>query len=478
MMKSVRLCSVMLSSLLLINISFAQKTFNTSWRGGDGNWTNGALWTRGVPPNNSASSSYNVKIDTPNSSSSIVTMDQNAAINSLKIESHAQLFTEVGYSLTATSLDNAGSITNCSLVGYLECGENSINVSGGVHNSGTIQNNGNMSVGTVHNSGIWMNGGLAFLPSLTTTNISGDLHNTGSFSVECDYSPGCGQLGVEGRIYNSGSLTIVQGSVWATSITNTGDIGMAGPTYNSFLSTSGDFNNRGNFGSSWDTTQVGRDLINSGTMIFTTNDDLIVGRNLTNSGKISGAFHSFEIGGEFTNKGTFDASSYTSSTLVVTGTLNNSGSFVSETATTLGGTVQNSGTIDIPNFTQNGNYIEQFLTTSQFGTLNANSIELGGVLDFRYGDEFSPSLGQTFDIFTFTPGELDGAFSSLLHNRFNGGEWMFDVNYDNPEGRIFLTVVDAPTNTPEPSSLFLLVTGLAGLVLAATRQCFLGAKAL
>jgi hypothetical protein len=72
-----------------------------------------------------------------------------------------------------------------------------------------------------------------------------------------------------------------------------------------------------------------------------------------------------------------------------------------------------------------------------------------------------PTLGQTFIFASFAPGELNGFFSSLLGNSFNNDLWMFDVDYDNNDGEILLTVVDKNSRqVPEPAAWALLISTL------------------
>jgi hypothetical protein len=71
-----------------------------------------------------------------------------------------------------------------------------------------------------------------------------------------------------------------------------------------------------------------------------------------------------------------------------------------------------------------------------------------------------PTLGQQFVFATFAPGELFGRFTSIIGNSFNNDLWMFDIDYDNHDGQILLTVVQKPHGVPEPTSLLLLASGL------------------
>src|SRR5580692_10804972 len=68
--------------LALVGTSGAQRktTINASWKGGTGNWNVSSDWSPGGVPNN-GTNTYNVTIDS--GGTDVVTLNQNAVINSL-----------------------------------------------------------------------------------------------------------------------------------------------------------------------------------------------------------------------------------------------------------------------------------------------------------------------------------------------------------------------------------------------------------
>ena len=129
---------------------------NSSWNGGTGNWSDLGNWNPAAVPNNSGSTTYDVKIGAPNSN---VTMDVlNDTIDNLTLSSKNSLAINAGDGLSL--------------------------VSGTSRNSGTINVLGSLSndlgdaftnIGTIDNSGAFNNTG-------TTTN-RGTLNNAGSGTV-------------------------------------------------------------------------------------------------------------------------------------------------------------------------------------------------------------------------------------------------------------------------------------------------------
>ena len=114
---------------------------------------------------------------------------------------------------------------------------------------------------------------------------------------------------------------------------------------------------------------------------------------------------------------------------------------------------------------------------TSFGAVNADSsVVLGGSLDLRFisGYQSTVTNADTFTLLTLTAGTLSGAFANVG----NGGTlWTLDglgsfrVNYG--AGSAFAAnsvVLSHVVAVPEPSTWALLATGLAALLLRATRR--------
>ena len=96
---------------------------------------------------------------------------------------------------------------------------------------------------------------------------------------------------------------------------------------------------------------------------------------------------------------------------------------------------------------------------------------LSGALDFTVLDGFTPSIGDAFTFLTF--GSLSGDFSSIVFTNWTCpvGAICQDVLAENADGSGSLTleITQAPpVNTPEPTSVFLVTSGLTA--------CFIGRR--
>src|SRR5258707_3954456 len=98
---SVAVYLALFGAIGLPSITFGQT--NTTWKGGSGNWSNPANWTSGVPNGN-----FNALIDGGNAAVSPVTLDINASIVNLTVDSDDSLTLKHGTILTVTG----GCITN------------------------------------------------------------------------------------------------------------------------------------------------------------------------------------------------------------------------------------------------------------------------------------------------------------------------------------------------------------------------------
>src|SRR5258708_34389323 len=98
---SVAVYLALFGAIGLPSITFGQT--NTTWKGGSGNWSNPANWTSGVPNGN-----FNALIDGGNAAVSPVSLDINASIVNLTVDSDDSLTLNNATILTVTG----GSITN------------------------------------------------------------------------------------------------------------------------------------------------------------------------------------------------------------------------------------------------------------------------------------------------------------------------------------------------------------------------------
>jgi len=198
---------------------------NDIWTGGPGNWSNASMWSAGLP-----NASDNALIDNGNSKVSSVTLDINAAINNLTIDSDDSLHFNPGTSLTvgggaisnaglmvvtggsnantvlalnaSTTLSGGGTVTlayngSGSGAGYIEQG------AGGV----TLRNVDN----TIDGTGIIGNGGLTLV-------------NQSKGTIDADVSGSGLTLNGSGGVTNTGLLEATSGGILAinTAVNNAG----------------------------------------------------------------------------------------------------------------------------------------------------------------------------------------------------------------------------------------------------------------
>src|SRR5712692_69191 len=188
--------------LLCPSSALGQTTDN--WKGGSGNWSVSSNWSAGVPNGN-----FNVFIDNGNALASPVTLDMNAAINNLTIDSDDSLAISDNHALTVngSSISNAGNISlnsgnnpteliigsstvTLSGAGTLTMGNNANNLifcsvgSNTFKNQETIQGAGNIGDGqmTLSNSGT-INANAGSGQNALIIQTSGGTTNTGTIEA-------------------------------------------------------------------------------------------------------------------------------------------------------------------------------------------------------------------------------------------------------------------------------------------------------
>jgi endonuclease/exonuclease/phosphatase family metal-dependent hydrolase len=160
---------------------------NGIWTGGTGNWNNFTFWTNEVVPN---SSSIEVKIDSGNSTASVVTLNQNATIADLTLDANDTLNITSGFSLNlsgaVTSAFN-GTFTNA---GTLNAGAiasaGSFTTTGTFSATGNFNNSGTAAFGGTQN---WSAGAL-FTNTNGTAMFSTDAGSASSLTLSVNASGG------------------------------------------------------------------------------------------------------------------------------------------------------------------------------------------------------------------------------------------------------------------------------------------------
>ncbi len=291
--------------------------------------------------------------------------------------------------------------------------------------------------------------------------------------------------------FNAGSnnafagLTSVEGNLYLQNGQTT-SINPAGGTFT--VSNTGYVNT-----SSGSTLQVNGDVSNSGLLISSNGSTVQVNGNMNNMGSagtsLSGTGNAqFNVTGTLTNQPGGFFALWNSGDSAMVGNLVNQGTVqISPGATLDPMRVDNFGLINIqaggggasgtmivgtgtpggPGYYQFANgTLGKHISMSQFGvvTVGANgAVDLNGTLDIQLASGFNPSIGTSYDIITFTSGDLTGTFSSVLNNIFNNGTEKWTVIYSDSGGYVELLAQSNNSTVPEPGTLLLLGSGLLSL---------------
>lgn len=332
-----------------------------TWLGGTGNWSNGAMWSAGVP-----TSTSNVLIDGGNPLVSPVTLDVQTQANNLTLDSDDSLSFNNGTNLTinGNSISNSGTISLNSLGSptYLF-----------IASGATLSGGGTVNLSNNSQNLIDGNGGAVF------TNRS---------TIQ-----GAGQIGDHFTLANQGTINAnVNGATLAVTNddnatdTNTGSLQATnGGILQIRSSGSGSVNNAGGtIKASGANSQVLLQTPVTGGTLTTTNGGTIVQpisststlTSLTNSGTFSVLNNgTVNLSGTITNTGTFQLNSTGSltelftpsaATLTGSGTVTMSNNSENEVDGNSGATFTNQSTI------QGGGEVGPHITLANQGTINAN----------------------------------------------------------------------------------------------------------
>lgn len=323
--------------------------------------------------------------------------------------------------------------TNGSSFLQIDTGGLTLNGTTNIDNGGRLYSNANQTFGGTGNIVFGSGGGLLYTPNGTLTTgpaltirgqngtIQANLVNGGKISADVvggtiNVVNGFGSSGTVEAI-NGGNLTVGGG------VTNSGVVHTGAGSHLSMTSL----------------TQSAGSTLTDGTLTLGGGSGALV----ANGGTVSGAG---TIQGSVTiNSGATIRPSISSTALNITGllTLNTGGMFFEE----LGGTIPG----------------------SQFGQLDVSGLATlgsGSILDIMVDSGFSPTVGETFDIFNYA--SLSGTFGSIVS--FTPGYTFSFFDGSGQHGLLRVTNAPAaPVAVPEPGTWALLGAGLVS-GLAFTRR--------
>lgn len=490
---------------------------NSTWIGGSsGNWSDAANWSNGVPNGN-----YDVLIPSV-SGFSTINLDMNATVNELNIQdtlnitSNHSLTIQAGGAVTLGTIElSGGSIIEASPTGRLEiiAGNPVARIAG----SGTIQA-ADVALADVR---LLLQSG----NSLSATgNVLADAYGNSIAAGAL--------LGIGGSYTNAGGTEITGGTMMVRGdVTNTRDEGAFFTVTNGgIVNVGGTFNNVTNAASGilnisgGSVVNVAQDLNNhNGDMsaaagIVITDGSALNVKGTVNNGTamLSTEYFSLGTGSTFTvqkglnNFGTVTLS--TGSAGTVNGAVNNAGSVQIDATSALtaktgfnqtagstqvdgilsaqgaglsisGGTLSGSGIVvgnltnggsvgDSPgtltikgNYTQtsSGSLIEEvgWINGMNASLLQVNgTATLDGTLVLSLLGGYNPGVGDSFILMTFLQGY--GSFNTITGLNPGNNEYL-QLFYDPHDVRVQVE------QTPEPSSMLLLVVGAIAVVFAAKR---------
>ena len=402
-------------------------------------------------------------------------------------------------------------------------GGNTINIGGVLTNSGTFQMLGSGDMATI--ASLTNNaGGVVGVDNGSTMTITGDVNNSGTLSTNANSLYAYNTLSIGGILTNGGTLQIngPDGDVVTVnySVNNSGTIDLNNYGY---LGIGGDLNNSGSTyvdvgsGGGDSALIVNGNLNNTGTLQLASFDYAGIGGAATNA---AGATIDVENGstlavtGNVTNSGTLetDANGYGGgNTITVGGLLTNTPSGIISlngsmdmlqalAGITNSGTINanNGSSIDPPFFNNLGTlnidstsafvvgngahagtgYIQlangilgEMIGSTGFGVINVNgSALLNGTLEILLQNGFDPTIGSTYKFILTSANGVNGVFSTIEDDIFDGGAEKWGIDYDSADGYVELIAEQNQTPLPEPGVLLTLIPGVLGAGFLFRRQ--------
>jgi hypothetical protein len=187
---------------------------NGIWTGGSGNWNNFTFWTNEVVPN---SSTLEVKIDNGNSVVSAVTLNQNATVEDLTLDSNNSLTISPGYTMVLAGPNPSAFNGNLNNTGGLTASTanntGTFTTTGTYAGTGSFNNSGTATFGGTQN---W-SAGTVFLNTAGTAIFNTDAGSQTSLHLSINVSGGSVTLNSTQHL---AGLNIAAGSL--VTLTNTG----------------------------------------------------------------------------------------------------------------------------------------------------------------------------------------------------------------------------------------------------------------
>ena len=116
-------------------------------------------------------------------------------------------------------------------------------------------------------------------------------------------------------------------------------------------------------------------------------------------------------------------------------------------------------------------YGEMINSATAFGVVDVSGpAVLDGTLDILLQTGYNPAVGTSFTFLLTNPGQLSGAYATILNQIFSGGteKWLVSYNYGSGYAQLTATANNNPT--PEPGTFLMLGSGLIGVAYTARRR--------